>query len=423
MSKSIANNRMKDSFVLSISFGNYLKGDGGTDKVIAEHQKMFNDANISYIQIAPLGRRKGYFGINYYTVVIDGKFYDVLSEKSLLNELYLISSSQSRLKAVYFHHFLKLDMAFVEELIQETKAPVYVYIHDFYTVCEHYRLINSHGEYCGEGHVSAEKCYNCSYYENAVKHYQIMHSFFYAHANRLSLIFPSESAASIWKNSYSDISITTYIVPHQDVVLYGISKPPTNSKLSMSYIGKMIPTKGSSFWNRVVSECYQCYDLYYFGNSDYQCEKVKEVKVTVTPDYPDLMQSALEDCSINIAILWSTIPETYSYTYYEASSAGCFIITNRNSGNIAQSVIDNGNGRVFSDEETAINYLLDVSRVNNDIRKFSENIPKILTVNQTVLKMLDDNVYSIGEKCSTSLISNMIGNALKIVYLKKHKLG
>ena len=42
-------------FVISLSFGNYLKSDGGVDKAISEQNKMFNEANISYLQIAPIG--------------------------------------------------------------------------------------------------------------------------------------------------------------------------------------------------------------------------------------------------------------------------------------------------------------------------------------------------------------------------------
>ena len=42
-------------FVISLSFGNYLKSDGGVDKAISEQNKMFNEANISYLQKAPIG--------------------------------------------------------------------------------------------------------------------------------------------------------------------------------------------------------------------------------------------------------------------------------------------------------------------------------------------------------------------------------
>ena len=53
--KMMRNQIDNQQFVISLSFGNYLKSDGGVDKAISEQNKMFNEANISYLQIAPIG--------------------------------------------------------------------------------------------------------------------------------------------------------------------------------------------------------------------------------------------------------------------------------------------------------------------------------------------------------------------------------
>ncbi len=45
---------MKEKFILSLSFGNYLKADGGVDKAIKEYQELFNENGISYVHVSPV---------------------------------------------------------------------------------------------------------------------------------------------------------------------------------------------------------------------------------------------------------------------------------------------------------------------------------------------------------------------------------
>ena len=37
---------INNQYVLAVSYGNYLKADGGVDKVIAEHCQLFNNAGV-----------------------------------------------------------------------------------------------------------------------------------------------------------------------------------------------------------------------------------------------------------------------------------------------------------------------------------------------------------------------------------------
>ncbi len=43
-------------FVISVSYGNYLIQNGGTDKVIREHQEMFAREGVSYLFLFPVIR-------------------------------------------------------------------------------------------------------------------------------------------------------------------------------------------------------------------------------------------------------------------------------------------------------------------------------------------------------------------------------
>ena len=74
------------------------------------------------------------------------------------------------------------------------------------------------------------------------------------------------------------------------------------------------------------------------------------------PDCPSMVDQLLSR-DIDIAFLWSTWQETYCFTYYEAVSAGCFVLTNKESGNIQFQVQKCKTGAAFDDFSQCINYL------------------------------------------------------------------
>jgi hypothetical protein len=77
------------------------------------------------------------------------------------------------------------------------------------------------------------------------------------------------------------------------------------------------------------------------------------------------MVDALVEHGIDVVLLWSIWPETYSFTFFEALAAGCFVITNRNSGNIQAQVRQWNCGRVFDTESEMLRFLSDSRRVSS----------------------------------------------------------
>ena len=85
------------------------------------------------------------------------------------------------------------------------------------------------------------------------------------------------------------------------------------------------------------------------------------------------MTKKLRENKIDVVLLLSKVPETYSYTYYESIAAGAFIISYDVSGNIADQTNRRGNGIVFSSKDDIVNYLNDMDRVITDINNFREH--------------------------------------------------
>lgn len=115
------------------------------------------------------------------------------------------------------------------------------------------------------------------------------------------------------------------------------------------------------------------FDFFYFGSAIEEAESDGAKSVMVDFNCPNSlgMVEQLKKNRIDIAFLWSKCQETYSYTYYEAFEAGCWIVTSTHSGNITDQVLKNGNGRCFDTVEDCATFLkklqgdIDVLRIDD----------------------------------------------------------
>lgn len=422
-------------FVISLSFGNYLKSDGGVDKAISEQNKMFNEANISYLQIAPIGLENklcifGKYNGKLYTLVQDGKYCGVFDEYGI--GIYLDETSvKSRLIAIFLHHMKKFDMEFLMQIISNTKIPVYFFLHDYYSICEHPNLLRNKNKFCGVNKKDAEQCRGCIYADELVKHYnntkKILNS-----AKELYVISPSEICLQIWRKTYGEfIDLSKCLIfPHQK--LYGSYDkfPQLCGKIKIGFIGKYGGNKGRYEWEKIVNYINEKglpYEMYYFGISDLKLKNVKRVAVKVTSDKPYMMIDMMRKMQINCAFLWSICPETYSYTYFEAFASNAYIITNQDSGNIAAMVAHYNNGRICKNINEFIELLSKPTEFRNELINYCErgnNGPKGYKINQDILQLTINNQSEPEGRINQFLkrkVNVVIKNIVGILYAIKNR--
>lgn len=108
------------------------------------------------------------------------------------------------------------------------------------------------------------------------------------------------------------------------------------------------------------------------------------------------------DQGIDAVILWSTWPETYSFTVHESFAANCLVLTNKDSGNIAAKITGTSRGVVCDNEETLFTVLYDVSLVKTLILKnYEQNSPHILKFNPAIsLETANTLTGEKSDKCS-----------------------
>ncbi len=100
------------------------------------------------------------------------------------------------------------------------------------------------------------------------------------------------------------------------------------------------------------------YEFYHFAAKDTATlPGINFIVTEVTPSQRYATARLLEKHCIDLVLLLSTWPETFSFVAYEAISADAQIICLADSGNVAELVRRVGCGEVFKSIDDVINYL------------------------------------------------------------------
>lgn len=363
--------------VITISFENYTSGQGGTDKYIREQQLMFNLSKISMIHIYPLNKPKieAFLHHSLWGMLIDGEFDGFFSIDQLINIFYDISK-QKRIRATILHHFQWININDIELLIEKNNSPLICYIHDYMTVCPNGGLIKNGENFCGASFPNKKKCLNCnSYTKDNISRREQISGFLHKHSDRLLYVAPSEACKKIWSKCYKDNLNNILVIPHQIMkgVYNGNTLYDSNRKVRIAFLGHPLPLKGWNDWVEASSKLISNsnYELYHFGKNEKSLEGVRNVEVDFRHKEKTMI-SLLRAYNIDCAVLWSKVPETYSYTFFEAYSANCFVVTNEYSGNIADMVKKCHNGYVARKSESLYEVLSDRNFIDQ-LRKFKES--------------------------------------------------
>lgn len=358
--------RINNRFILSFSMSNYLLYGGGTNLVVSSHQKLFNANEISYICIAPFllhGKMVDKLR-DFWSLIIDGEQKGVLSTLHLIQFIKRIEAEGETLTAIHIHHWKDTDFECFQQIMNTLDGQVFMFIHDYSTVCSNFTLLRG-SEFCGYGKLEESRCHGCEYYSDSLRKKMIYERIWNALQKRIHFVFPSEVAQNVWISAYPQYRHLCSVIPHQCCSgSYSGNMGETKEKLNIAYVGSREHYKG---WN-VFLELYnlkkndKCFDWFYIGTDKTEIEGIQDIYADNRID-PMSMMNALRSNKIDVAVLWSLCKETYSYTYFECFSANVFVVTNKNSGNIAFQVEKNGNGMVAD----SIGDLLDLT--NEELKK------------------------------------------------------
>jgi len=219
-------------------------------------------------------------------------------------------------------------LSYIDTLVDNSSAQLILPIHDFYTLCPSYNLLNEEGKYCNVPKI--EKCSACmdknmqewrNFYDEEVDIKQWRASWEKLFDKSNEILFFSNSSKEIYLKAYPTIDTHKLIVtPHTvtDISPLNINRNPNKATTTIGILGAISYVKGSHIIKQMIQ-------LIERDNLDINIVVIGEITETINSAHfkstgkykrEDLPQ-IIKDEQIDIFLIPSIWPETFSYTAQE----------------------------------------------------------------------------------------------------------
>jgi glycosyltransferase involved in cell wall biosynthesis len=376
--KEVLENKLKDNYVLSLSHDDYLTITGGAQVYLTDEQRLVNQQNQSYIHIYPFTKGKALVSsdtILYLGVNLDGKRLLETESNELVSALADIKDK--KLTKLSIHHSMGFSRSTLQSFLDLAGRKGIFWLHDYFSLCPSYNLRRNDQEYCGAPDIDSNACRLCSYGDQRkVQALEFEHLF---RGNQLEIAAPSRFCYEFWQSRFPVISPARIIPPA--VLRWGRNNPGRykGGQLRIGFLGYPLDYKGWGTWLRLVNEFKgkNTYRFFHFSSQQGDPGNYNRIDTRVTKENRLAMVENLRWNQIDVAFLWSTVAETFSFTLHEALAAGCFIVTNPNSGNIQDYIRRNPKrGIILQNETELIEFLKTDGLVKNVIDYQMEGKPQ-----------------------------------------------
>ncbi|MCI8529284.1 MAG: glycosyltransferase family 4 protein [Lachnospiraceae bacterium] len=340
----------------------------GSRKFIDSQNGVLHRKGFNTLEVIPLKYYEECSCLKQYVAVsLNGKNWGILMIEDFIVQFSRVNSAIIH-SLYYSHEILKILL----EGIMVQKGILY-YLHDYYCVCNN-RFLYYQNKACLDQHnkLCCSRCNNRNEQKNIYEFHQNLFDKY-----NVKLIAPSQHTAMLVHQVYKNVE--TIVIPHLSFEETEYNKPHKKVE-RVAYIGGANRSKGWDEFKCIFGQLKNLYKFYcmgMYGKNDY-IEEITYENVAIEQGKETLtMAEALKKNNIDIVFLGAIWPETFSYTYYEAFEAGCFVITNELSGNICNQVKVNQNGIILKNTADIIQWLSDKENVSNIVAKMNRKISEV----------------------------------------------
>jgi hypothetical protein len=257
---------------------------------------------------------------------------------------------QAKATEIRIHHLLFWpleDVVKIVEMFYSKSIPTVIYTHDFYFHCP---KVNA---FCKSGLKVCDIHLGKTVVQRWRAHYQRLFKL----AQRI--VAPSE---------FMSLQLPAEFVPKIQVETPYNPPQLHPKKLRLAFLGYAAPIKGAETWLNLAQNALitRSYDLIHIGAGGDARLPVQKVAYSFHDSKDCEASKLLQELEVDFVLLWSQVPESFSFTYHEAQKAGKFVITNEKSGNIAHLLRQNeNNGIVLSSDFELVQFLLKQSLIQH----------------------------------------------------------
>ena len=372
--KKLLSDRLKSQYRIALSHDDYLEVTGGAQITISGEQRLVNEIGQSYLHIYPYKKSLTllsdesllYLGLN-----LDGKALAETESSELLGVLAELGKKE--LIKLSIHQSMGFNQKTLQSLLNLTGGEGIFWLHDYFSLCPSYNLRRNDAEFCGAPEIGSNACRLCHYSEQRAIQQPIFERLF--RENKLEVVAPSRFNYEFWQSRFP-VKVPAHIIP--PAILKWRENSPSRYEqgaLRVGFLGYPLDYKGWPVWLRLTKSLTDNKGLKFFHFSTSQGEpgNYRRIETQVTKENRNAMVESLRWNQIDVALLWSTVAETFSFTMHEALAAGCFILTNPSSGNIQDYIRRHPEcGLVLKDEEGLIE-LFKSGNIIEAVREYQKN--------------------------------------------------
>ncbi|MDE2576281.1 MAG: hypothetical protein KGL55_13320 [Rhodospirillales bacterium] len=354
--------------VLAASHDRYIDVTGGVQIFIADEQARFAAGGAAYLHLAPAVARptlvEGDGATLLLQLVLDGRFVGLATLETVVAALRALPAARAprRLLVVHapFGHSAAGLAALAHALAGSAAGAVesFFWLHDYGSLCEGYNLLRNDAVFCGAPAAESDSCRVCVYGARRGPYREALRALF--EAVGFHVLAPSQAALDLWTQAAG--------LPHRSArvhanarLLDGVADqtvPPrpvltADAPVRVAFVGYPMAHKGWPAYRALVEQMRGDgrYLFHHFANADslVAMDGLRGIACRVNRHDRLAMVRTLAEHGIDLVLVLSPWPETFSYVTFEAFAAGAEVVTLAASGNVADAVRRHGRGLVLAD--------------------------------------------------------------------------
>lgn len=358
---------------LIVSHSNFLANSAGTEKYILEQVGRLEQQGWRWLHLFPevihsfVDEKKATYGVN-----LGRRFLGYWPIKKIVR---LLNRVGKEIELSFIQHLMYwkfVDYLPVACVLDRFAVPQIYFLHDFFSCCPG-AFIPCYGQnqvICSLAAPTSSVLTSCvdKGYQDRLRLWRSRFGEVFSFADQI--VAPSEFVRKTWGSIFPHFRDRAHVWghlalqtrqarPRQPEVL----RSETGRKVRLAFLGYKAEHKGWAAWCGLIADprLRERYEFYHLGCGETYSPWVRCLTYSYRDGGPMAAVKALEDNAIDLAFLWSMVPESYSYTFHEALAAGVPVLTSKRSGNIAFAVQNSPtvNGVVFANEEELQLFLLD----------------------------------------------------------------
>ena len=352
----------KAGFVVSLSHDCYLRVTGGIQVLVADEQAAFQARAISYLHLSPAIARLTLAPPTaepvWLQLVLDGRFLGIARLDVVVAVLTELAPSLPAQRVFTLHSLFGHTLDGLCQLAAALgPARRWFWLHDYASLCEGFNLLRNDVAFCHAPPLDSTACQICVHGPTRPAYLAALGTLF--QTVPMQVLAPSRAALDLWVDATA-LPYVTASVHENATFVPGPDLPRQPGPVRVAFVGYPMAAKGWPLFQALMrAESHNpAYAMFHFATAEtlHPMDGLTTIAARVTHHDRDAMIRALVAHQIDLVLVLSTWPETFSYVAHEAFAAGADVIALASSGNVPDAIRRTGRGVVLADDGALLVY-------------------------------------------------------------------